>query len=166
MIKYSLQITSTLLFMLANSSCIQIPVGAQKIEQSENVVCKSPRPFFEKASGFSADHAWIHSKTGSIISYKSECSKQSQDAKDFLQNIVNEFSTVSTPELQSFKFNSRKAFRQKLMTEVEGVPTNFDLVVFKKYGCLFLITHSGVSKTFLHTEETFKKFLVSFKVQR
>jgi PBP1b-binding outer membrane lipoprotein LpoB len=157
---------SILLFLFALSSCIQIPVGVEKIEQSKNVMFKSPKPFFEKTTGFTSDHAWIHSKTGSIISYKSECSKQSLDSKDFLQNIVNEFSTIKATEAQSFKFNSRKAFRQKLMTEVEGVPTNFDLVVFKKYGCLFMITHSGLSKTFSQTEEAYKKFLISFKVQR
>jgi len=156
----------SLSMLLLCSSCINIPVGPEKIEPYKNVSYRAPSPSFSKAAGTSSDQSWIHDISGAMISYKSECSKQSLSAKDTLQNITNEFYGTSDNELQSFKFNSRKAYRQKLTTEVEGVKTNFDIVVFKKYGCLFLITHTGLANNFTATESAFQKFLIAFKVQR
>jgi len=154
------------LSLLMCTSCINIPVGSEKILPYKNVNFKSPTPGFSKTSGTPSDHSWINDTTGSMVSYKSECSKQSLGAKDSLENITNEFYTISQTELKSFKYNSRKAYRQKLTTEVEGVNTNFDIVVFKKYGCLFLITHTGLASNFQATESAFQKFLAAFKVQR
>lgn len=161
--KKTIFISLSILFF---TSCINIPVGPEKAEPSKNASFKTPSPGFSKTIGTPSDHSWINDKTGSMISYKSECSKQSLSAKDTLENIANEFYAISKTELQSFKYNSRKAYRQKLTTEVEGVNTNFDIVVFKKYGCLFLITHTGLTSNFSFTESAFQKFLVAFKVQR
>lgn len=152
--------------VLSLASCIQVPLGIDKVEQYKNVMFSNPKPSFTKSSSFRSDHSWVHNQSGAVISYKSECSKQSLDAKDFLQNITNEFYTHSITEIQSFKFNSRKAYRQKLQTEVEGIPTKFDLVVFKKYGCVFLVTHTSVAEVFEQTSESFQNFLTTFKVQR
>ncbi|MGH1467660.1 MAG: hypothetical protein ACRBBP_02120 [Bdellovibrionales bacterium] len=148
------------------SACIQLPVGSKKIEQYKNVQYNEPTLHFTPTNEFSADRAWINKSTGSIISYKSECSSGSQNAGLFLQNIASEFYPAKTSAISTFKYNSRKALRQRIKTEIEGIPTAFDLVVFKKYGCLFLMSHSGVSKNFAKTETVFDQFLHSFKVQR
>lgn len=154
------------LISLLCSSCIQLPKNTGKIEQYKNVNYKQPSPSFSQTSEFTADNAWISNKTGAIISYKSECSSGSQSAEHFLKNISGEFYPAKASAKSTFKYNSRKALRQRIQTEIEGIPTAFDIVVFKKYGCLFLISHSGVSKTFIKTERSFDGFLRSFKVQR
>jgi len=156
----------TLILLFGFASCINIPVGPEKVVPYKNVSFQAPAPGFTKTLGTPSDHSWINDRTGAMISYKSECSRQSLDADDTLKNISNEFYAISTTELQSFKFNSRKAYRQKITTEVEGVKTNFDMVVFKKYGCLFLISHTGLTSNFSLTEKAFQKFLVAFEVQR
>jgi hypothetical protein len=155
-----------IVLLFAFASCINIPVGPEKMVPYKNVTFKPPVPDFSKSLGTPSDHSWINDRSGSMISYKSECSKQSLDADDTLKNIANEFYSSTTTEVQTFKFNSRKAYRQKLTTEVEGVKTNFDIVVFKKYGCLFLITHSGLASNFSSTQKSFQEFLVAFEVQR
>lgn len=158
-----LKVTS-LLFLC--SACIQLPVSSEKIEQYKNVQYNEPQADFAQTTEFSADRAWIDKSTGSIISYKSECASDSQNADLFLQNITSEFYPTKASAMSTFKYNSRKALRQRILTEIEGIPTAFDLVVFKKYGCLFLMSHSGVSKLFPKTESIFESFLGSFKVQR
>ncbi len=148
------------------TACIQLPTNNGKIEIYKNVAFTPPKPNFSTTSGFTADYSWIHKKTGAIISYKSECPAGSQSTKQFLANISGEFYPAKMSPVSSFKYNSRRALRQRIQTEIEGIPTAFDIVVLKKYGCLFLFSHSGVSKTFKTTEKSFDGFLRSFKVRR
>lgn len=155
---------TTLLFLC--SACIQLPKNTGKVEVYQNVNFTAPNPNFSATSEFSSDSAWINASTGAIISYKSECPAGSQSAKQFLANISGEFYPAKTSKISSFKYNSRRALRQRIQTEIEGIPTAFDIVVLKKYGCLFLFSHSGVSKTFKSTENSFDNFLRSFKVRR
>jgi hypothetical protein len=160
------KVFSVFLGAIAFSSCIQLPVGPQKITKHKNVVYEDPRPNFVPTDEFTADRSWINNTTGTIISYKSECSSNSQPAELFLKNLSSEFYPAKLSEVTNFSYNSRKALRQSVETEIEGIATIYDLVVFKKYGCLFLISHSGVSKTFSKTEPSFEAFLNSFKVKR
>ncbi len=155
-----------LLYLPLLGACIQLPVGPQEVKSYQNVQFTEPKSGFVPTNEFSGDRAWINKATGAIISYKSECTSNSPNTKVFLQNIVSEFYPAKASEASAFKYNSRKALRQTVDTEIEGIPTSFDLVVFKKYGCMFLVSHSGVTKSFSKTEAIFDHFLKSFKVER
>ncbi len=148
------------------SACVQLSLGQKKIESYKKVRYSKPSPGFLETTEFSADSAWINEETGSIISYKSECTSNSQSTELFLQKITNEFYPVKVFAVSTFKYNLRKALRQKIQTEIEGILTSFDLIVLEKYGCFFLISHSGVSTTFLKTKDIFERFLTSFKIKR
>lgn len=154
------------LITTATTSCIQLPVGTEEVKPYQNVRYNEPQSGFTLTNEFSGDRAWINKATGAIISYKSECSSNTPNTEVFLKNITNEFYPAKASALSTFKYNSRKAVRQSIETEIEGIPTSFDLVVFKKYGCIFLMSHSGISKSFRKTEAIYDNFLKSFKVER
>ncbi len=161
-----LKFTKILSTIFLCSACIQIPLGSKKTESYKKVKYSQPNPGFLETTDFGADRTWINKESGSIISYKSECTSNLENTELFLQKIKNELYPTKTFKLITFKYNSRKALRQKIQTEIEGIPTLFDLIILKKYGCLFLISHSGVLKNFLKTENTFEQFLASFKIKR
>ena len=54
--------------------------------------------------------------------------------------------------------------RYKFSIDIEGTIAGFDILGFKKYDCMFLITHNGKANLLNNTNQDFESFLNNFKV--
>jgi len=157
---------SIALLSLVFSSCIQVPLtGGSDLKTYKNVSYKSPKGFSTLKSATS-DKAWINRSSGnSIISYRSECPAPKISAEDFLENLVGSFySSTDSLTKNTLSFESRQAVRYKFSVDIEGTKAGFDILGFKKYDCLFLITHNGKANSLSDTDQDFESFLNNFKV--
>ncbi len=157
---------STALLSLVFSSCIQVPLtGGSDLKTYKNVSYRSPKEFSVLKSATS-DKAWINRSSGnSIISYRSECPAPKISVEDFLENLVGSFYSGTENLVKSTQtFESRKAVRYKFSIDIEGTIAGFDILGFKKYDCMFLITHNGKANLLNNTNQDFESFLNNFKV--
>lgn len=160
MMKFLLSLTT---ISLLSTHCVQIPLGNSKPKSYKKVDFKAPKDFSPlKAS--SSDQAWIQNQSGNIISYRSECPTEVRNLQSFSENLRTDFTNEKLVTEKNFRFNNREAVRQSFTAEIESIKTAFDLVVFKKYGCLFIITHNGTLEALNKTADDFESFLSSFKV--
>lgn len=152
----------TLTFIgLFSISCVQIPIGNSEPESYKNVDFESPKNFSSiKAS--SSDQAWI--KNGNIISYRTECPTQVRRLESLKGTLTSGFVNSKIIEEKKIRYNNREAVRFSFNADIESIPSKFDLVAFKKYSCLFLITHNGRLESLNKTAGDFESFLSSFKV--
>ena len=73
---------------------------------------------------------------------------------------MNNLRIVSTENLQ---YNGREA-RQTISTgEVDGVPVQLALLIFKKNGCNYTLSYGGIQKQFTTELRQFEKFKTEFK---
>jgi hypothetical protein len=144
-------------------SCIQVPLGNTATESYKKIKLKAPKNFTPvKASG--SDQAWIKSKNGNIISYRTECPSQVRSVEAHFNNISSDFLNSEVLSIDRFQFNNRTALRYKFTGDLESIKTSYDLVGFKKYGCLFIIAHNGRDGALSETSKDFEQFLEDFKV--
>lgn len=148
------------------SSCIQIPLGNTPVETFDNINLKTPSPPFKTISSQGSDQSWIHSPTGNIISYRSECPTEVSRLEDHLENLSSQFTNSKTLFNESFNYNSRKALSYNFNGELEGITTTYETVSFKKYGCFFILTHNGKKDQIDKTKDVFKTFVENFVVKK
>ena len=144
-------------------SCIQIPLGNSSKKSYKKIKLKAPQNFVSLKTS-NSDQAWIKSSNGNIISYRSECPSQVHSIENYFDNISIDFLNSKVQSKEKFQYNNRTAVRYNFVGDLESIATSYNLVGFKKYGCLFIITHNGRKGTLTETSEDFERFLASFKV--
>jgi len=155
---------STLVIIgLFSVSCIQIPIGNSETESYKKIRLKAPIGF-NSVKASSSDQAWIKSTNGNIISYRTECPSQVKSVENHFNNISSDFLNSKVISKKKIQYNNRTAVRYNFVGDIESITTNYDLVGFKKYGCLFIITHNGRQGALENTETDFERFLENFKV--
>ncbi len=156
-----------LISVLALSGCVNIPLKDVSAKPYKSISYLSPSSKnYKKIESNQTDSIWIHRKNGTIISSKSECSADTPSLNSFINNIINDLPDVNIKIEKSAPFNGRPGKRKVFTAEIDGVNTFFDLVAFKKYGCIFLITRNGLKKGFSDSQKDFETFLKSFSVNK
>ena len=154
-----------ILFLL--SSCVSIGPKAVKRNPSDFVTFNSPNSPFTEHDWDSVDKMWKDNKTGSTISYYSNCSSDSDPSlseleKDVLYG-VNELKKNSS---QKIPYNSREALKSHYSGSVDGVATDFSLLVFKKNNCIYILTYIALKKHYKVNVDNFNSFIENFKVDK
>lgn len=146
------------------SGCISVNLGPKGPEKSKNVVVTPPpAPFVEK-KGFRADGAWQNPKTGTLISYLSTCNEQADPSLEAATDeVISAFGETKTLSQKKLEFNEREALETQAEARVEGVPTKIRALLFKKNGCLYTLTHLGLSKSFDKDTAYFDGFVKGFQ---
>ena len=153
----------SILLPLIMAGCVSVRLGDGKTEKAKGVQFQSPGGNFSSISEDHVDSAWRNQKTGNAISYLSECGPNDPSLESVTRGILSGFSKHDVMEETRTEYNNREALITTFKAPVDGVPSQSELVVFKKNGCVYILTYVALEKTFRDDHSTFQKFLREFK---
>jgi hypothetical protein len=110
------------------------------------------------------DAAWKNPKNGNVISYLSDC----QDPNDppleqIVAGVLGALTDLKYENEESPMVQGRESRRVLASGKVDGVPTEIDLLAFKRNQCIYILTYLGVKKTFSENHRDFGQFIEGFK---
>lgn len=164
MLNFKRFITFIFLSAVSNTNCVSVDIMPPQVETSKEVNYKLPLGYvvFEQEP---LDKAWKNIKNGNTISFLSECNGNSEPSPEAVRNsILTGLKEVQIKKEENFNFNKREAFRTWVRASLDGVPTEFQIVILKKNNCLYVITYVGMQKTYEEDLGVFNQFLKDFKI--
>ncbi|OFZ20290.1 MAG: hypothetical protein A2Z20_12805 [Bdellovibrionales bacterium RBG_16_40_8] len=138
------------------------PSPAQK---SSVVKFHSPNPGYAEVSSASLDKLWQNKKTGCSISYLSDCNNPTDPSlQNIFKGITSEIESVSVISSSFIEYNYREALRSIVEGRIDGVSTRFELVIFKKNSCTYILTYAATTNAFSNEKPIFNHFVEMFRV--
>lgn len=152
------------IFLLTVSACVSVDIGGGKGSvKAEGVKLRAPSKPFEEFKAEHVDQAWKNNRNGNSISYLSECNTVADPSLESIhRGLVSSIDNVTNVEKQNGQFNGRESLRSKATGQVDGVTSKFDLVVFKKNGCTYILSYVATEANFAANQSDFDKFLQGF----
>ncbi len=161
----SLKLFSSLFVLIGTGGCVSIDFKSQPPQKSENVNFNTPSKAYEEVSSRHLDRSWRNNKTGASISYLSECqSAIDPSLENIFKGITSEISSVAVIDSHFVDYNSREALHAQVEGKVDGVDTRFELMIFKKNNCTFILTYASKSEAFSSGQREFRAFVKGFVV--
>ena len=146
------------------SSCVSVQLPGGKVTPAKDVQYSEPGVPFEKIKSQNADRTWLSKNTGNTISYLSECGGTADPSLESIESeslsAMNELKILATEELT---YNGREARQTTARGEIDGVPVQIALLIFKKNGCTYTLSYGGLQKQFSVEQKYFEKFKTDFK---
>lgn len=134
-----------------------------KIKKNSRVVYTPPDAPFEELDMPNIDKSWRSSADGSTISYLSDCNDLTDPSlQSLFTGVTSMIENVSIIESAEIKFNDRAALHTTLDGTVDGVTTRFELLLFKKNNCNYILTYAAVTSEFGKNQKAFQKFSKGF----
>ena len=156
--------TAFIIIALLLSSCVSVELNGSKVTPAKDVQFSSPGSPFSEIKATGSDRAWLSKKTGNTISYLSECGNANDPSLNEIENeSLSVLSNMKIAKSEEGQFNGRGARYSTAVGDVDGVSVQMSLVVFKKNGCNYTLSYSGVEKQFSLEEKYFLKFQTQFK---
>jgi hypothetical protein len=153
-----------LIFFIFAASCVTVNVGEDAPKKSSHIQFITPEKPFEEHQLLNADKAWVSKTTGNVISFTSECPKNSDPSLELLtKETLQSLDHVEVIDKKSFSFNGREATKTSAKGSIDGVPLSLNAVVFKKNNCNYRIIYSGLRNQINAEEKYFEDFLKDFK---
>lgn len=157
---------STALFwtvLILNFGCVTVSVGEKKGKPAENLQVDAPSAPFEELKTPDADRAWQNPRTGTSISYASDCGGMDPSLKAIQQTVLQGLTDVTVDAESKITFNSREALDTTASGNVDGVPVKIRFVTFKKNNCNFTLNYFAVARHFDSSLPTFQQFVSKFR---
>ena len=125
----------------------------------------APPSSFKKTHSPDLDYSWRQKNNGNTISVLSEC-HDTPDAtlRQIQEGVIDEISNPEPVEVDDITYNGSPAIHSIIDGTVEGVKTRFELVIFKKKDCTYILTYAGVTKDFGDNQADFERFVKGFRV--
>ena len=150
--------------MIFLNGCVSVELPNSKTTTAKDVQWSSPGGPFKEIKAANADRTWLSSSTGNTISYLSECGNTADPSLQILESeSLSAISRMTPVSAKGFDFNGRAARESVSSGEVDGVPVQLKLLVFKKNGCNYTLSYGGVLKNFSSEEKYFEDFKKNFK---
>lgn len=153
-----------LLSCLLYGGCVSVQLPGGKVTPAKDVQLSEPSSPFDKIKASNADRAWLSSKTGNTISYLSECGGPGDMSLQAIEteslSAMNKLQIIAS---ETLIYNGREARQSISKGEIDGVPVQMALLIFKKNGCTYTMTYGGLQKQFPAELADFEKFKVDFK---
>lgn len=148
----------------SSNGCISVNIAPERSEQASNVTFVAPSPEFAEVESAGTDRTWRHNQNGNAISYVSECSSSlDQSLERIRHGVVAGINDLAMEQEESLTYNTREALRSRARGKVEGIETKLDLLVFKKNGCLYILTYVGLPDHFPKNQQDFESFIERFR---
>lgn len=152
-----------LTWVLLSTGCVSVKLGDSPLKKAENVRYTAPGSPFDTFEASHVDKAWKNKRNGNSISFLSDCSASSDPSLENLtQTILNDFSGHQIVAQRNLQYNGRQALHSTVSGSVDGVPSKFDILVFKKNSCIYVLTYVAVASTYDQDAATFEKFIRGF----
>jgi hypothetical protein len=164
MIRTLVSITIGIVFSLV-MGCVSVKIGGSVPQKSQDMKYRSPTGKFEEVKSNEVDHSWRNTQNGNTISILSECGDPTDPSLEQIQTgIISEIEHSQVLELHHIDYNARDGVHSLLEGRVDGVPTRFELVIFKKNNCTYVLSYAAVAKSFGDNQRDFESFVKGFKV--
>lgn len=145
-------------------SCVSVQFPGGKSAPAKDVEYKAPAAPYKEITTSKADKTWLSSKTGNTISYLSECGNGSDPSLSQIENeSLSALSNLEVVKSEALTYNSRAAHQTVAHGEVDGIPVQISLLVFKKNGCNYTLSYGGVKEQFASEQLSFEEFKRNFK---
>lgn len=146
------------------SGCVSVELPNSKTTSAKDVKWSAPGGPFKEIKATNSDKTWMSSSTGNTISFLSECGNTADPSLQILESeSLSAIGKINPVSAKVFDFNSRAARESVSSGEVDGVPVQLKLLVFKKNGCNYTLSYGGVLKNFAIEEKYFEDFKQNFK---
>jgi len=157
---------SLILFALSTlNACVSIDVGKVKTQKSTIARYDSPSAPFEEVKTVHLDKKWLNRTNGNIISHLSDCQNPNEPSlENIFKGIVSEIDDVRIIHSGTVNYNFRKALHSVVEGYVDGVSTRFELMIFKKHDCTYILTYAATAKSFADNQREFNNFVKRFVV--
>ena len=147
------------------TACVSIDIGKNRSKKSDDVQFAEPSEPFRENEVVHLDKSWRHEKNGGTISFLSDCGNSADPSlKAIFNGVTSEIENVAVIESNEVIYNSREALHSTVEGKVDGVPTRFELIIFKKNSCLYILTYAAVANSFSANQKEFQKFVKRFVV--
>jgi hypothetical protein len=150
--------------ILLMSGCVSVELPNTKTTSAKDVQWNAPATPFKEIKASNADKTWLSSRTANTISFLSECGNAADPSLQTLESeSLSALGKIETVNSKDFEFNGRAARNSVSAGEVDGVPVQLELLVFKKNGCNYTLSYGGVKKQFDGEHKIFEDFKTNFK---
>lgn len=150
--------------ILLLSGCVSVELPNSKTTSAKDVQWSAPGGQFKEIKATNADKTWLSSRTGNTISFLSECGNAADPSLQTLESeSLSALGKINTISSKIYDFNGRAARNSVSTGEVDGVPVQLELLVFKKNGCNYTLSYGGVMKQYDAEHKNFEDFKQNFK---
>ena len=133
-------------------------------KRAEGVNYREPGAPFQRDAQPDVDSAWKNPVNGNVISFLSDCKDPSDPPLDHIvQGALTGLSELHYDSSESPMVQGRESRRVSATGKVDGVPTQIDLLVFKRNSCIYILTYVGVKRAFNDNRAEFNAFVQGFK---
>lgn len=164
----TLKLNSIVALLLVSASlllngCVSVNLGPRKAGRASNIRYQAPGVDFQDADNSSADKAWQSRKTGSTISFLSECPEPSLPLEAMTREFVGVLKDSRFLEQNEKFFNGREALQSVAVGSLDGIPMKIESLVFKRNSCSYLLTFVARQDRFNEEVQQFLSFLDGFQ---
>jgi len=145
------------------SSCVSVQLPNGKTTSAKDVQYKEPEEPFDSIKAVNADKTWQSKKTGNTISYLSDCGGSDPSLQSIEADSLSALNNMKIVSTENLIYNGREA-RQSISTgDIDGVPVQLALMIFKKNGCNYTLSYGGIQKQFKSELKFYETFKAEFK---
>ncbi len=154
----------TLSILVFNAGCVTVKLANETGKKASGVSLREPAKPFNKESRADVDASWKNGKNGNVISYISDCGDPTDPPLEQIVNgVVSGLGDMKAVEESTPMVQDREGRRVHVAGKVDGVPTEIDLLTFKRNHCIYILTLVGVKKAFTEDRVAFNKFIDGFR---
>lgn len=153
-----------LVILLATSACVSVGISQSDIKRAKGVQLAAPSSPFQEIALEDVDRSWRNPKNGNTISYLSDCENPYDPSLEAIEyGIVSGLSEKTKVSTREEMYNDRASRQSIFKSKVDGIPSQVNLMVFKKNGCIFVISYTAVEKFYDLDVQQFDQFLKGFR---
>ncbi len=150
--------------LFGNLACVTVKVGGPESKRATGVTAKAPGSPFIVDDAVGVDASWKNPTNGNAISYLTDCQDPSDPPLDgIVQGVLTGLSDLKTEATGSPTIQGREGRRVLASGKVDGVPSQIDLLVFKRNQCIYVLTYAGVLSVFDKNRRDFNQFIEEFR---
>ncbi len=151
-------------FLLGTLSCVSVNLGDHTAKRAKGVSVSPPGQPFSAQAREDVDAAWKNNKNGNLISYLSDCQDETDPSLDnIVEGALAGLSGLHLESTQNPTILGREGRRVAATGKVDGVPTQIDLLAFKRNRCIYLLSYVGVERSFALDHAHFDTFIQGFR---
>lgn len=152
------------IFAAVLCGCVTVKLAGETGKKASNVELREPKKPFEKDSRPEVDAAWKNGRNGNVISYISDCNDPSDPPlNQILAGVLGGLTDLKTLKEETPIILGREGQRVHASGKVDGVPTEIDLLAFKRNHCIYILSYVGVKKSFPDDRTAFNQFIEGFQ---
>lgn len=150
--------------LCALSGCISLSIPSGAGKKARDVGFVAPAPGFREIGDEIADKAWVNDRTGNTVSFMSDCGGKSDPGLEQIQSdALSVLNDLKIENEKRFPFNGREALSAVASGTMDGVPVRMKVVSLKKNSCNYVLSYTGVARSFNADVRAFDQFVEGFK---